>query len=197
MAFIGMKHVVAAEFNSHTSGAEPSYKSTGWDVGKAISGNLTITRNNNPLYADDGIAEDDTGITSMALELGLDDITEDIMAKMGIVKEVSAGSPAVTTYYDTSASTKNVGVGYMRVRQKDGVIKFQAVWIYKIKFARNNENSQTKGETIEWQTPTISGRAAGLDIDSSDDLTYRAIRNFDTETDAVAWLDAKAGITRT
>lgn len=198
MAFIGMRHVVAAEFDSHTAGAAPSYKSSGWDVGLAISGNLTITRNNNPLYADDAIAEDDTGITGMELELNLDDITEATMAKMGIIKEVTtAGTPAVTTYYDTTASSKDVGIGYVRVRRKNGATTFQAVWVYKIKFSKTNENAQTKGESIEWQTPTINGRAAALDIDSSDDMSFREIRNFDSETAANTYLDGLAHITRT
>ncbi len=197
MAFIGMRHVVAAEFNSHTPGSEPTYKSSGWDVGKAISGNLTINRNANPLYADDVIAEDDNGITSMDLELGLDDILEDIQAKMGILKEVTAGTPSVTTYYDTSASAKDVGVGYIRVRRKNGTTKYQAIWIYQTKFSKNSENAQTKGESIEWQTPTINGKCVGLDVDSSGEVSFRKIRIFDTESAANTYLDGLAGITRT
>jgi hypothetical protein len=71
MAFIGMRHVVVAKVATHSAGSEPTY-SAGMVAGKAITGNLTINRNNNPLYADDVIAEDDNGITSMELELGLE-----------------------------------------------------------------------------------------------------------------------------
>lgn len=197
MAFIGMRHVVAAEFDSHTAGSAPTYKSGGWDVGKAINGNLTINRNENPLRADDTIAEDDNGIIGMDLELGLDDILEEIQAKMGLLKEVTAGSPSVTTYYDTSATSKDVGVGYMRVRRKNGTTKYQTVWIYKTKFSVNSENSQTKGESIEWQTPTINGRCVGLDTDGSGDLTFREKRIFSSASDAASYLDSKANITRT
>ena len=85
MAFIGMRHVVAAPVSAHTPGAEPTY-GTGFDVGMAITGNLTINRNNNPLYADDVIAEDDNGITGMELELGVDDLTDEIEANMARLK---------------------------------------------------------------------------------------------------------------
>ena len=197
MAFIGMRHVVAAELDSHTPGAEPTYKSSGWDVGKAITGNLTINRNNNPLRADDVIAEDDNGIIGMELELGLDDILEDIQAKMGILKEVTAGSPSVTTYYDTSKPSKDIGVGYIRVRRKDGITKYQAIWVYQTKFSKNSENAQTKGESIEWQTPTINGNCVGLDVDGSGDVAFRKIQNFDSESTANAYLDNLAHITRT
>ena len=197
MAFIGMRHMVAAEFDSHTAGSAPSYKSGGWDVGKSINANLTITRNNNPLYADDVVAEDDNGITGMTVEIGLDDITEDVQDKMGLLKAVTAGSPSVTTYYETSAPAKDIGVGYMRIRRKNGATKYQTVWIYKTKFSINNESSQTKGESIEWQTPTIDGKCVGLDVDGSGEVTFREKRIFDTESAAATYLDSKANITRT
>ena len=117
---------------------------------------------------------------------------EDIQDKMGLLKAVTAGSPSVTTYYDTSASAKAIGLGYIRVRRKNGVTKYQAVWIYKAIFSKNSENSQTKGENIEWNTPTVNGRCFGLPIDSTGDLSYRKIQNFDTESDAASWLNGLA-----
>lgn len=195
MAFIGMRHVVVAKLDAHTPGAEPTY-SAGKVAGKAITGNLTINRNNNPLYADDIIAEDDNGITSMDLELGVDDLDEETQAYIGLLKEVATGSgtSAVTTYYENSAAANNVGVGYMRVRRKAGVTTFQGIWIYKTLFSKNAENSKTKGETIEWQTPTVNGRCMGLSVDSTGEATFRKIQNFDTESDAEDWLDGLAGI---
>lgn len=197
MAFIGMRHVVGCEFDSHTPGSEPTYKSAGFDIGKAITGNLTINRNDNPLRADDTIAEDDNGIIGMELELGLDDLLEEIQANMGLVKAVTAGTPSVTTYYETSAPSKDIGVGYIRVRRKNGVTTYQALWIYKSKFSKTSENAQTKGESIEWQTPTVTGRCVGLDVDGSGEQTFRQFQNFTSESAAAAWLDGLAHITRT
>ena len=197
MAFIGMRHVVCAEFDSHTAGSEPTYKQTGKDVGKAISANLTINRNSNPLYADDVLAEDDNGIVSIDIELGLDDIGEDVQAYMGIVKSTTAGTPSVTTYYDTSDSSTPVGLGYIRVRRKGDTTTYQAVWIYKCMFSKNTEASQTKGESVEWQTTSINGKAAGLAITGGGEMTFRKIQNFDSESAADSWLDALAGISRT
>ena len=197
MAFIGMRHVVGALITSETAGSEPTYgaSGSGFIIGKAITGNLTINRNDNPLRADDVIAENYNGITSMDLELGLDDLMEDIQDKMGLLKAVTAGSPSVTTYYETSASAKAIGLGYIRVRRKNGATKYQAVWIYKAIFSKNSENSQTKGEQIEWNTPTVNGRCFGLEIDSTGDVTYRKIQNFDNESDAATWLNGLANYT--
>lgn len=196
MAFIGMRHPVVAKLASHTEGAEPTYDA-GMIIGHAIAGNLTITRNSNPLYGDDVIVEDDNGITGMSLELGLDDIEEAVRVYMLGLKEVSVGSgtSATTEYHDTDESAPYVGIGYIRVRRKNGVTAYQTVWMYKAVFAEESENSATKGEIIEWQTPTITGRAMGLNVGGSGERTFRKKALFTTETAAVAWLNNLAGIT--
>lgn len=197
MAFIGMRHVVVAKITDRPENAAPTY-SAGMVAGKAITGNLTINRNSNPLYADDVIAEEDNGITSMSLELGLDDLLEDVQAYMGLLKEVtsSGASGGEKTYYETAKSADNVGVGYIRVRRKNGVTKYQAIWIYDALFGRTAENSQTKGETIEWQTPTITGTCMGQYISTVDlsEAVFRQIKMFDTSAEAETWLDSLAGI---
>lgn len=195
MAFIGMRHPVVATLTAHTAGAEPTY-GTGKVMGHAIAGNLSITRNNNPLYADDTIVEDDNSITAMSLEMGLDDLTEEVRTYMlGLVKKTTGtGTAAVDTYYDTDAAAPYVGFGYIRVRRLAGVTKYEALWYYKAMFSEEAENSATKNEAIEWQTPTITGRCMGLAIDSTGALCFRKKQYFDTEGDAITWLNGLAGI---
>lgn len=196
MAFIGMRHVVAAPLTAHTAGTEPTY-GTGFVVGMAISANLTINRNNNPLYADDVIAEDDNGITGMEVEIGVDDLTDEVESDMGIAEKVTTGSGTseVTTYYDSDKPSKDLGVGYIRVRRKNGATTYQAIWIYKAKFNKTSEAAQTKGESIEWQTPTVTGRCVALNTTGSGELRFRKRQTFETEAAAATWLDGLANIT--
>ena len=196
MAFIGMRHPVVATLSAHTAGSEPTY-GAGKVVGHAIAGNLTITRNSNPLYGDDTIVEDDNSITAMSLELGVDDLTEEVRTYMlGLVKKTTGtGTAAVDTYYDTDAAAPYVGLGYIRVRRLDGVTKYEALWYYKAMFSEEAETGATKGESIEWQTPTITGRCMGLSIDNTGALTFRKKQYFDTESAAITWLNGLAGIT--
>lgn len=198
MAFIGMRHVVACELDSHTDGSEPTYKTSGgFDVGGAISANLTKNKNaNGALYYDDALGESDDGLISLDLDIGLDDILEDVQEKMGLLEKTTAGSPSVTTYYETSKNPKALGIGYMRVRRKNGVTSYQGIWVYKMQFSINNETANTKGESIEWQTPTINGKGFGLAIDSSGELTFRKFRLFQSAADAATWLDGLANISR-
>lgn len=191
MAFIGMRHVVVAELDTYTAGSEPTYKA-GIIAGKAIQGNLTKTFNDNPLSADDADAENDNSLLSMALELGLDDLEEEAKVYMGLLK--STGTEGDKTYYETSAPSKPMGTGYIRVRRRHGVTTYQVIWIYKVQYQIESENSQTKGRSIEWNTPVANGDCLGLDIDSSGEVTYRKVKNFTTYAAAETFLDGLAGI---
>ena len=195
MAFIGMRHVVAAKVATETPGQALTYDA-GMVVGKAIQGNLTWNRNDNPLYADDAIAENDNGATGGSIELGTDDLLDAVRAYLLGDEEVTVGtSPNTTTEYETTDEpAPYVGFGYVRVRIKNGVTSYQAVWYHKAQFGENTENAQTKGQTIEWQTPTITGRIMGVQNDASGTIRFRRRATFETLAAAVAWLDDKAGI---
>ena len=191
MAFIGMRHVVVAEVDTHVKGSEPTYKA-GMIAGKAIMGNLTKTYNDNPLSADDADAENDNSLLSMSLELGLDDLEEDVKVYMGLLK--STGTEGEKTYFETSAPSKPMGTGYIRVRRRRGVTTYQVIWIYKVQYQIESENSQTKGRSIEWNTPVANGDCLGLDTDGSGEVTFRKSKNFTTYSAAETFLDGLAGI---
>ena len=196
MAFIGMRHVVAAKIATETPGAALTY-SAGMVVGKAIQGNLTWDRNDNPLYADDAIAENDNGATGGSIELVTDDLLDTVRAYLlgDEAISVGTGTSATTEYESTDEPAPYVGFGYMRVRVKNGVTSYQAVWYHKAQFGETNENAQTKGQTIEWQTPTLTGRIMGVNDNADGQIRFRRRATFETAAAAIAWLDAKAGIT--
>lgn len=195
MAFVGMQHVVAAKITAKPDNAMPTY-SAGMVIGKAIQAELSITRNSNPLYADDVVAEDDNSITAMSVSIGMDDFTEEAQAYLGLLKEVTGSGADDKTYYETSGSADSAGLGYMRVRRKNGITTYQGVWVLDVLFGIESENSQTKGESIEWQTPTVNGQAAAHMITSIDptDPIFRMKKNFTTAAACIAWLNEQAGI---
>lgn len=195
MAFVGMQHVVAAKITAKPDNAMPTY-SAGMVIGKAIQAELSITRNSNPLYADDVVAEDDNSITAMSVSIGMDDFSEEAQAYLGLLKEVAGSGTDDKTYYETSGSANSAGLGYMRVRRKNGITTYQGVWVLDVLFGIESENSQTKGESIEWQTPTVTGQAAAhmiTTIDTNDPI-FRMKKNFTTAAACIDWLDEQAGI---
>lgn len=195
MAFVGMQHVVAAKITAKPDNAMPTY-SAGMVIGKAIQAELSITRNSNPLHADDVVAEDDNSITAISVSIGMDDFSEEAQAYLGLLKEVTGSGADDKTYYETSGSADSAGLGYMRVRRKGGITTYQGVWVLDVLFGVESENSQTRGESIEWQTPTVTGKAAAHMITTVDpnDPVFRMKKNFSTAAACIAWLDQQAGL---
>ena len=200
MAGVGMLPPVAATVATYADGAEPTYNA-GMVIGHAIQGDLALTRNNNPLYGDNVIVEDDNSVTSAQLTLGLDDLLEDVQTYMlGVVKKTTgSGDNAVDDYYLTGESAPVVGVGFCRVLIRGGVTVYNPIWLYRAVFGRENENAATKTESVNWQTPTVVGRCMGTYIDDTGKAYFYRARVFPASTPgaaqaALAWLDQMAGI---
>ena len=194
MAFVGMLHPVAATIATEAEGAAITYNA-GMVIGKAIQGNVTWNRPDNPLYADDATAEDDNGLTGGSIELGVDDLTDAVRAYMLGLQEAGTPGAGEPQIYDlTEDAAPYVGFGYIRVRRKNGVTSYQGLWYHKAMFGENSEAAQTKGESIEWQTPTLTGRLFGVRNDATGKAKFRQQGTFDTLEAALTWLDGKAGI---
>ena len=194
MAYVGLKYCVGAPITNEPEGAPITY-GTGLVVGKMIGATINLTRNSNPLYADDDIAEDDNSITGGTISLNLDDVSNETLVALGMVKEQTGGGGGTTEYREIGEATPYMGVGYIRVRRKKGKTTYEAFWVHKCILAIQNETAETKGQTINWQTPTLEGTLMGVRINSDGSTDYRVRATFNTAADAMKWLNAKANIT--
>lgn len=190
MAFTGLQYAVVAAITAETEGSAVTY-GTGKVLGRMISANISWTRNDNPLYADDAIAENDNGVTGGTIELNIDDISDE--GRVYVLGETEVTVTNGKEYETTEAPAPYVGLGFLRVKRKAGVTSYIAEWVHKVQFGMDSEEAQTKGESIEWQTPTLNGKIFGVRNDSSLNNHYRRTATFDTLAEAKAWLDDKAG----
>ena len=53
----------------------------------------------------------------------------------------------------------DVGVGWISVEKVDGKRKYTGNFLPKVKYTEPTEEYQTKGENIEYKTPSITGKA--------------------------------------
>ena len=67
--------------------------------------------------------------------------------------------------YDEDAVTPYLGFGVIIPKKRNGVLSFRAVVFPKIMFNVPEDAATTKGETIEWKTPTIEGTILRSDAD--------------------------------
>lgn len=179
MAGIGMYGVFYAKCVKK-DGIVTGYTGGVKTMGKAISAGFEPnTPDDNPLYANNGVAENDSsGASGGSLTMTLDRLTQatasdlyglkvedvtisDEEAAAGLTEDEKKGKVLKYTGKEQSVP---VGVAYIRAHQLDGKRDYHEVVLYReVTFASPTENAQTKGESIEWQTPEISGTVAGMD----------------------------------
>lgn len=145
-------------------------------MGKAISAEFTPnTPDSSPLYANNGIAENDSsGASGGTLSLTLDRLAQEAAADLyGLtVSEVTVevngesvkGNGLKYTGLEISAP---VGIAFIREHQEGGARKHEVVIYRRATFNMPTTSAQTKGETIEWQTPEIEGAIGGMEGDGA------------------------------
>lgn len=148
MATIGMDKLYYSKITESATGEE-TY-ATPVALAKAMKAEMAVEVNEATLFADDGVAEDVKEFKSGKLTLGVDDIgaqaAQDLTGASlddnGVL--VSAGE-------DVSGF---VAIGF-RARKSNG--KYRYFWLYRVKFAVPSTNLETKGDGINFSTPTIEG----------------------------------------
>ena len=191
---VGMMYPVFAPLVSHTDGSMPTY-GAGRVIQEARNATITKTYNDNPLYGDDRIVDDDNGLQSLTMSFestGLSDAD-----RVSLFGETQATVGGLTAYLESDNETPWGGFGYIRKMRDNGTRKFEAWITLKIKFQEESQATNTKEGTISWGTPTLNGRAAALYIDSSDQMRYRAHQTFDTIAAAKAWINTVLNVSAT
>lgn len=85
--------------------------------------------------------------------------------------------------YKTNDMANYVGVGFFADEMLDGRRRYVATILYKVKFGEAANEYSTKGENIEFKTPSIDGVIAGIKNNE-----WKRVKIFDTEADADKWL---------
>lgn len=162
------------------------------------------TGDDNPLYLDNGIAENDKGtFQSGELTLATGDLTQEISARILGTKTYqetfTANGEQVTVevqVFDDERNSPYLGFGIIEMHQINDVTKFRPVFFPKVYFNIPEEAATTKGESIEWQTKSITGQILRSDaVDDNAVHPWMMDAWFDTESVAQAWLMHKCGAT--
>lgn len=192
---VGMMYPVFAPLVSHTDGSMPTY-GTGVVIQEARNCTITKTYNDNPLYGDDRIVDDDNGLQALTASFeptGLSDADRVLL----FGEKVESIGTGLTGQWEGDNATPYGGFGYIRKMRDNGEKKFEAWIILKIKFTEESQATNTKEGSISWGTPTLNGRAAGLYVDATDELKWRVHYTFDTIAAAKAWINAMLNVNAT
>lgn len=148
MATIGLDKLYYAKITEDEQGNE-SYGDP-VILAKAISAELSIELAEAILYADDSAAYVVKDFKSGTLSLGVDDIG--IKSAQDLTGAIVDDNGVLVSLSESDGTP--VAIGF-RALKPDG--KYRYFWLYRVKFGIPNTNLATKGDSITFQTPTISG----------------------------------------
>lgn len=197
MATIGLSKPYYAIYSE--TGGVVSY-SDGAVMGKATEANITIeTTEDNNLYGDNALAETDRRFANGTLTLSTTDLSQTVSAAiLGLKEEAVTGIEGVTDtsvkeiIYDDRQVTPYLGVGFIIKKKVNGVDKWRGVVLPKVMFSVPEDAATTQGESIEWQTPELTGV---IMRDDSPTHVWKKEATFTTEAQADAYIKARLGIT--
>jgi len=193
MAYIGLRHIVAARIKQENEGAMPTYE-TGFMVGRGINADVSFDRADVTLEANDTTVERDNSIVGGNVTLGVDDLSDE--ARVGLLGDVEVEDQE-GEYDEIGKASPYVGLAYVRQRVYNGKTTFRAMFIPKAQFGHTDENAQTKGRQTNFQTPTINGAVMGVELEDGDVRYRRRSKFFDTAAEAIAWANAKVNYSET
>lgn len=159
------------------------------DVGDAMSAQLDLKFAEGRLYAESKLAEYIKLATGGTISLAVKYIKKAAQAML-------YGCTTDTSKENIKFSAKDVanyvGVGFYAPDKVDGVTKYTCVWVPKALFGPPSMAYQTKGENIQFNTPTTTGEF--LADDSENELLLET-ETVDSAAEAVTWIKGKLGET--
>lgn len=178
MAKIGLKNFLFAVLTEAQDGTATYGQAQ--KPAKAISCSVSITNNSAMLYADDALAESDTSFQSGTVTIGVDDENDEMLAVL-LGHTISTAGEMVRKSSDIAPY---VGLGRIITKVVGGVYKYKVEFLSKVKFAEPSQESNTKGESVEFGTGTIEGTVAQLASGE-----WSKTQTFDTMTEAQTYLN--------
>lgn len=178
---IGLKNIYVAKLKSDTT--EKVEYDTPRKLAKAIEVSVKPSINQETLYADDGPAEVASSLSEIEVELNIDDLSIEMQNflignkqddKKVNIDKVDDSAPYVAMGFESQMSNGDI----------------QYTWLFKGKLTLPETAYKTKGENIEFQTPTITAKFIKRDFDGAWRATARTGEGGIDKATAEAWYKA-------
>lgn len=180
--YIG-KYNVAGQTVSYTGGMK---------LGRAVSLSVDVeSADDNDFYADNVIAETETGtMTGATATMTVDGMEDDVAQfALGLPEptSVQVGDSPVNAYdYGDNMDPPYLGFGAIRRKMLNGVTTYQPILFTKVKMSIPGNDYATQEEQIDWQTEELS--LSILRDDSANRNWKRIFESQETEDAAEAIL---------
>lgn len=147
-------------------------------MGKAVSCSVSVNNNDAKLFGDDALAESDTTFSNGTITIGTTDDDDTIFADL-------LGHTVTDGVVESNANdaAPYICVGRIVTKIVNGAYKYRAVILKKCKMSEPSDDNNTKGESVEFSTPSIEGIIGTLGNGK-----WRDSKTFMTQADALTWL---------
>lgn len=179
MAYLGLRKPILAKIKDGGGYEEP------FACGKAVGVTVTPNYAEASQYGDDGKAEYDKEFVDA--DVTLNTTTLPIQAHSMLFGHTVSEK---NVKFNADDQNNDVGMAWITQEKVDGKRKFISNLLPKVKFSDPSEDYSTRGENIEYKTPSISGKASALDNGD-----WKETEEHDTVTEALAWIYEKFGYT--
>ena len=178
MAFYGLSKPYIAKYVS-----DGNY-SDGMSLGEGISTEVTPNYAEGGLYADNAQKESVKEFTSADLTIGTTTVPKAAVPIMfGHAVESSTGDETS----NANDSAGYIGYGFIVKKVDGGVFTYQACVLLKVQMAEGTESYETKGDSVTFQTPTLSGKAMAI---GNGDWRIKS-GDLQSEAAAIDWIKSK------
>lgn len=174
MARIGLKNFRYSVLDENDVVTTPK------SLGKAIDCKVSLDLNTAELYADDTIAESDYSFKKGTVTMTTDDDNDTVFAEI-LGHTISDGE----MIRKDSDVAPYVAIGRILTKIVGGDYKYKVEFLSKVKFKDIMPDETTRGETLEYHTPSIEGSVL-----RKADGEWSRTQTFTTEDAASEYLDS-------
>lgn len=196
MAGIGLSKPYYAQYSN--DGTTVTY-SKGGLMGRYTELNISINEASaNTLHGDNGPAELDNQFNSGTAAISTDELLAGNMVDVFGAKKVPIDAAGISSadanwyVFDDDQTIPYLGIGGIIKKKINGAIKWMAFVLPKVQFKNPGIVATTQGETISWQTQSLTA-----DILRSDDIKhtwFRISSALESEADAEKAIKAMLNI---
>lgn len=185
MAAVGLRKLLYAILKTDTADADTTYG----DVkifGKAIESSFNPSLAEAELYADDVLSESAAEFSKGDLTLGVSDDDDTVFAEVlgKKIKEVKIGEITVKEVISAGNDAPPwVGIAQIVPKMVNGVKKYKAEILLKVKFKPYQQTAKTKGSSLEFTTPSVTGV-----VTLTEGGNYKRHATCATEDEALAYI---------
>lgn len=148
MATIGLDKLFYSVITEGENGEE-TY-GTPKKLAKAMNVDLSIEVAEATLYADDSAAETVKEFAGGTITLGVDDISAEALKDLAGARIDSNG-----VIVSAGEDVGNYVALAFRAKKSNGTYRYY--WLYRVKFATPSDSYETKGDSVNFNTPSIEG----------------------------------------